>query len=107
MNPPLEEAIQKSLRYLVQAAMTQRPAPIRILLIGSQARGDAHSTSDIDVAFEFEGNAQPTATEWAAFCLLIREHAPTLRSFDLVRLDQAPAELREVVKREGVALYPL
>lgn len=70
--------------------MAQIPAVQRILLFGSRARGDHDQRSDIDLAVLCP---QADLETWAAIWN-IADEAPTLLAVDLVRLDQASANLR-------------
>ena len=77
------------------------PPVERVVLFGSRARGDHGTRADIDLAIEC-----PTAAmkDWARLWAMV-DDAPTLLAIDLVRLDEAPLELREEIEREGVTLY--
>ena len=71
-----------------------------VYLFGSRARGDCDSWSDIDLAVSCPGASR---AEWDAV-LDIVEDADTLLMIDCVRLDEAPAHLRERVIAEGKLL---
>lgn len=82
------------------AALRLRPQ--RVILFGSRARGDAAPNSDYDLAIDAPGLPEK---EWARFVLDARESFGALLPLDLMRLDEAPPELREHVEREGIELY--
>jgi predicted nucleotidyltransferase len=72
----------------------------RVILFGSRARGDAGFRADIDLAVE-----APTASIQRWFDIEeAAEEAPTLLMIDLVRLDTAPPELVDVIRKEGQIL---
>jgi predicted nucleotidyltransferase len=64
--------------------------PVRIMLFGSRARGDAHHHADIDLAVETEGPISK-----------IELQGP----FDIVPISRADKLLQEKIKKEGVLLY--
>ena len=70
-------------------------------LFGSRARGDHRPRSDVDLAIEAPHADRRT---WIALCDAADE-AETLLRIDLVRLDEAPPELADCVRGEGVVLY--
>ena len=76
--------------------------PRRVILFGSRARGDAGPKSDYDLAIDAPGLPE---TEWARFVLDARESFGALLHLDLVRLDEAPPDLRRRIEREGIELY--
>ena len=93
-------AIPNAIRRLV-ARLGTEPSVRRVILFGSRARGTAQPRSDVDLAVE-----APTAStrDWLRLADMAEE-ADTLLSIDLVRLDEAPLELRERIFAEGQALY--
>lgn len=74
----------------------------RVILFGSRAREDAGERADIDLAIEAP---QATRKEWLDICSFLREDSQTLLSIDVVRLEEAPSELREKILKEGIVLY--
>jgi predicted nucleotidyltransferase len=78
------------------------PAVQRVWLFGSRARGDNFERSDIDLAIEAP---EMDRYDWLNITLDFEEEAPTLLSIDLVRMDEAPALLREQVRDEGILVY--
>jgi predicted nucleotidyltransferase len=80
----------------------RHPAVERVWLFGSRARGDNFERSDIDLAVE-----APTMDphEWLKLALDFEDEAPTLLLIDLVRLEDAPALLREQIRSEGIVVY--
>ena len=82
---------------LVQV-LSQEPEVCRIWLFGSLAWGTVHSQSDIDLAVE----GLPARRLFAAQGeLLLASPA----SVDLLRLEEAPAELAARVRSEGQLLW--
>ena len=94
--PDLPEAI----RGLV-AHLGAEPSVRRVILFGSRARGDAGPRSDVDLAVEAPGLA---ARDWLRLADLT-EQADTLLKIDLVRLEEAPTELRSRIEVEGRTLH--
>lgn len=82
-------------------ALSDFPTVQRILLFGSRARGDAQPRSDIDLAVEAP---DMPLEDWQRVIEIV-ERAPTLLEIDLVRLDEAGAQLRACIEDEGEALY--
>lgn len=72
-----------------------------VILFGSRAKNSARPRSDVDLAIEAP-RAGPLA--WDHICELA-ESAETLLVIDLVRLDEASAEFRDEILKEGHALY--
>ena len=81
----------------------ERLHPRRVILFGSQARGEADRGSDIDLAIDAPGLEEGV---WSRFVLDAREALGCLRGLDLVRYDQAAAALRERIDQEGRLLLP-
>lgn len=77
------------------------PEVDRVILFGSRARGQARPRSDVDLAVEAEGAGIPA---WDRVCELA-ESAETLLKIDLIRLDQASADFRDEILRDGRTLY--
>ena len=73
----------------------------RVILFGSRARGTPQPRSDVDLAVEAPA---ASARDWLRLADMADE-AETLLSIDLVRLDEAPLELRDRILTEGQALY--
>jgi predicted nucleotidyltransferase len=99
-TPASAPAIPEGIRRLV-ARLSGEPSVRRVILFGSRARGEAQPRSDVDLAVEAPG---VSAREWLRLADMA-EDADTLLSIDLVRLDEAPSELRERILAEGRALY--
>ena len=78
--------------------LSQEPEVCRIWLFGSLAWGTVHSQSDIDLAVE----GLPARRLFAAQGELLLT-SPT--SVDLLRLEEAPAELAARVRSEGQLLW--
>jgi predicted nucleotidyltransferase len=77
------------------------PQVSRVWLFGSRARGVHRPRSDVDLAIEAPHADRRT---WIALCDLADE-AETLLRIDLIRLDEAPPELADRIRREGMVLY--
>ena len=75
--------------------------PRRVLLFGSRARGEGRPTSDFDLAFE--GVEEPKA--WQEFRLDQIYEPVCLFPLDLVRLETAPPELQEEIRRDAVEVW--
>jgi predicted nucleotidyltransferase len=82
--------------------LARHPAVERVWLFGSRARGDNFERSDIDLAVEAPG-IDPC--EWLKITLDFADEAPTLLLIDLVRMEDAPALLREQILGEGIVVY--
>jgi uncharacterized protein len=82
--------------------LAHHPAVQRVWLFGSRARGDNFERSDIDFAVEAP---EMDPYDWLNITLDFGEEAPTLLAIDLVRLEEAPALLREQVHEEGILVY--
>jgi uncharacterized protein len=92
-------------RELIQdlaGRLARHPAVERVWLFGSRARGDQFERSDIDLAIEAP-DMEPH--DWLRISLDFAEEAPTLLLIDLVRLEEAPAHLREQIQNEGMIVY--
>lgn len=70
----------------------------RVVLYGSRARGDFKRTSDIDLAVE--------GGDFERFALDVNEDTSTLLEYDIINLNRAmQEELRESIRKEGIAIY--
>ena len=79
-------------------ALAQKHGIESLILFGSRARGDYHTTSDIDLAVR-GGNV-------VRFSLDAEDETPTLLKFDIIDLDGAVLqELREAIETEGIIIY--
>jgi HEPN domain-containing protein len=100
-DPPLDEIVQR----IVDSAH-----PLRIVMFGSRARGDARPDSDLDLMVEMETPLRPADRRLQIGLLFPHRHW----SMDLlVYTPQEVAELRDdpghmlyTIFREGVVLYP-
>lgn len=71
----------------------------RIVLFGSHARGDHHSTSDIDLAIY-------GATELQAFTYDLENKVSTLLMFDISNMEEVKDDFFiEQVEKDGVVVY--
>ena len=86
---------------------TIREHPIQIgLLFGSQASGETHSESDIDIAVEFEG-VEPTDSDYnEVFFGVSADLSEVLETddIDLIDLQRASPELVESIFEQGILL---
>lgn len=78
-----------------------RPEVRRVILFGSRARGDARDRADIDLAVEAP---EVTAREWLDLVAMFEE-TDTLLKIDVVRLEEASANLAAEIFREGLTVY--
>ncbi len=94
---PRRELIQQ-----LAERLAAHPAVERVWLFGSRARGDHFERSDIDLAVE-----APTMDryQWLKVKLDFEEEAPTLLLIDLLRWEEAPEELREQIREEGMVVH--
>lgn len=74
---------------------------VRIWLYGSRARGDFKERSDIDLAVEAPLIGDQS---WVYLCERL-DMIETILSFDIVRFDTTPLELKEKIHGEGILLY--
>lgn len=85
----------------LRAALEGRSDVVCAWLFGSQARGDAHESSDVDVAV-LRGRPRPrTLDDWPVELEAAVEEAVGSR-VDLVLLDGADSDLVHRVLRDGV-----
>lgn len=75
--------------------------PRRVLLFGSRARGEGRPTSDFDLAFEGVEDARA----WQAFRLDQIYEPVCLFPLDLVRLETAPPELQDEIRKDAVEVW--
>lgn len=94
----LPERFRRELLHVV----AQRPEVRRVILYGSRARGDANDRSDIDLAIEAP---EATGGQYADLALFLRDESATLLDVDVVRLENAPPELKERILAEGQVIY--
>ncbi len=73
--------------------------PVRVYLFGSRARGEAHRTSDIDVAVQPLG---PLPAWVLAELRAALEESDCLAQVDVVNLEEAAPAPRERVFEEGI-----
>jgi len=71
------------------------------IVFGSRAVGDAEERSDLDLAISCPGI---THRRWVEIADAV-ERAETLIPIDLVWLEEAPAALKEEIRRTGKVLY--
>ena len=92
--------VPKSIERIVQRGIYELK-PLRILLFGSRATGDAGTHSDFDIAFQ----GVTDSSAWNRFAAEMAFDASTLHGLDVVRYETAPSELQVSIDREGVVLY--
>ena len=97
---PETPALPDAIRRLV-SRLGAEPGVRRVVLFGSRARGDAGPRSDVDLAVDAPGLA---AIDWLRL-VDMAEGADSLLRVDLVRLDQAPGELRARIEAEGRTIH--
>jgi predicted nucleotidyltransferase len=86
----------------IRHALLELPGIAFAIVFGSSARGDALTSSDIDVAIGFGDHEEPGARGLGAIVSLLEE--ATGRSVDVVMLDGAPPGLAYRVFRDGEAV---
>ena len=86
-------------------ALRERPEVLEAYLFGSQARGDAHAESDVDVAVYVErGATGDPAFGYMAELATVLASALGQECVDVVVLNEAPPLLYHRVLRDGVRL---
>lgn len=98
----MPENIAAEMKAQLIQLLASHPGVRRIILFGSRARGTGWERSDVDLAVDASGM---TEEEWAQAWADVVCEVDTLLRIDVGRLDQAPADRRESVDREGVVLY--
>ena len=83
------------------ARLGAEPQVRRVILFGSRGRGDHRPRADVDLAVEAP---QASARDWLRLREMAEE-ADTLLPVDLVRVEEAPAELLERIRAEGRTLF--
>jgi len=83
----------------IRDALLELPGIAFAIVFGSSARGDALTSSDIDVAIGFGDHEEPATRGLGAIVSLLEE--ATGRSVDVVMLDGAPPGLAYRVFRDG------
>jgi predicted nucleotidyltransferase len=77
-------------------------APMRVVLYGSRARGDARKHSDYDLAFVFPESHREC---WIRFLADFDDAALTLLPVDLLDWNDASESLRGEIGKEGITIY--
>ena len=95
--------MNKKLASTVKHILGQSKGVVAIILFGSQARGQAKSGSDIDIAVLFEHNAIPDALEMIAVRQELSEQLH--KEVDLVCLNTADPILKMQVYQYGKILF--
>ena len=92
----LETMDRRELILELARRLAHYPTVERVWLFGSRARSDHFERSDIDLAIE-----APTMDryDWLKLSLDFEEDAPTLLGIGLVRMDEAPENLRRADPR--------
>lgn len=103
--PALEHLIkqQSELTFLPELVrlVTEHLGKVKIVLFGSRARNDYHRRSDIDILIDSSGFDDRS---WAVL-LSELDDLPTLLNIDLVRLDEAEADLLSRARSEGIVIH--
>jgi uncharacterized protein len=94
-------ALSEAHRIVGEVLARHDATGIRVFLFGSRARGDAHSFSDIDVAFDNGGQPLPACV--AVDLAELFEASCIPYTVDLVDLAYADASLIAKVMKEGIA----
>ena len=96
-----EPVLPDSVRRVVGSAV-RAVDPVRVILFGSRARGDARENSDYALALVF-----PPARRhrWLRFLADFDDAALTLLPVDFVDWDEASEPVREQIRKEGITLY--
>ncbi len=102
MNSPEAKSLPQSIQTLLTLGV-QLLAPKKIILFGSRARKDNRENSDFDIAFS--GLNQPG--QWGRFLAEVTEQPITLHKVDLLVYEDASAEYRKNIDKDGVVLYEL
>lgn len=76
--------------------------PDRVWLFGSQARGTATRTSDVDLAFDVPGVARH---RWNDFVIEVSDEVPALIDLDLIDLAVCETSLAHEIKTTGRLIY--
>jgi uncharacterized protein len=97
-----EDLDRRELIQELARRLALHPAVERVWLFGSRARGDHFERSDIDLAIEAPAMDR---YDWLKLSLDFEEDAPTLLCIDLVRMDEAPGNLREQIREEGMVIH--
>jgi predicted nucleotidyltransferase len=98
--PPVDEAARERL-----AAALDRDGVVAAMLIGSQARGEAHPLSDVDIAVWHEPDLDPSRRLRLQLDLIAAaEAALGTDQVDVVMLNRAPPLLRHRAIGEGIRL---
>ena len=98
-----------SIREKVSVWATSYPEILRIILFGSQARGDSKPNSDVDLAFEVEGISGEEA--YTTYCCEKEKWEMELESIlgrhvSMVRkTDNGKPELQESIECDGKVIY--
>jgi predicted nucleotidyltransferase len=89
------------LRDLHQLAQKYQKEGLKLFIFGSFARGNPHSTSDLDLGVEWRGKRNP-----AAFLRLYWEvqALPTIRPIELVDFAQTGSSFRRIAESDKIYL---
>lgn len=91
--------VMEPVRRAAERLAAQFPELSLVVLFGSRARGDAHASSDWDVAYTSERPLDPLTLRAAFTDELRSDHV------DMVGLDGASALLRYRVARDGTPVF--
>jgi predicted nucleotidyltransferase len=88
----------------VVSTIVEKINPLKIVLFGSRARGDARPDSDFDVCVFLPS---PDLDPWIRLKLDIDEKPLTLFILDLVEYSNLNADFQANISKEGATLYEL
>lgn len=102
----LEIKLPQSIHATIDFA-AKKLMPIRIVLFGSRARGDARENSDFDIAV-FLSDQDNAFFNWAKFIEEFKNQPITLFTVDWILASSASecsAELLKKIQNEGITVY--
>jgi uncharacterized protein len=97
LEPRLERIVEDVVRRAVRIV-----SPERIWLFGSQARGTATRSSDVDIALQLPEAARKN---WSRLVLETAEEVPALVNIDLVDIGQCSSALAHEIVNTGRVIY--
>lgn len=85
-----------------QKIFSELPEIEQVFLYGSQARGQTHAHSDIDLALVAP---QMSAAAFARLQYMLTYEMPTLTPIEIARLDGAAPDFIQRIQQKGVVIY--
>src|SRR5262249_32792647 len=102
---PMDAAVRQRTVERIKRALRDRSEVLEAYLFGSQARGDVHAESDVDVAVYVDcSRADDSAFGIAAELSTILASATGQDQVDIVLLNDAPPLLYHRILRDGIRL---